>query len=156
MGHKEELNLLSDFSYFGLTTLFGKQTLGEEYCDIMQIEGKNSLPLVVEERIFLILFHILVPYLLNRLNSWATSLNRIDIPGNEASRNSDRNAFLSDSRKKKLASVLPRVISFLGILKRVHVALFFFNGEFYHISKRVLNIRYVRFDHSGTFFRLTI
>lgn len=34
---QKEINTLSDLSYYGLTTLLGTQTLGEEYCDLVQI-----------------------------------------------------------------------------------------------------------------------
>ncbi|CAJ0913955.1 8474_t:CDS:2, partial [Entrophospora sp. SA101] len=34
---QKEITIISDFCYFCLTTLLGTQTLGEEYCDIMQI-----------------------------------------------------------------------------------------------------------------------
>jgi peroxin-10 len=144
MGHKEELNLLSDLSYFGVTTAVGQQTLGEEYCDIIQIENRRTLPLVAEERIFLILFHVLIPYSLNKLNSWASSLQRTEGIENHPS-NAPNPGILTEQRRRLLAKVIPRAISFLAILKRVHVALFFFSGEFYHLSKRLLNIRYVRF-----------
>lgn len=34
---QKEINTLSNFCYYGLTTLLGTQTLGEEYCDLVQI-----------------------------------------------------------------------------------------------------------------------
>lgn len=34
---QKEINTVSDLCYYALTTLLGNQTLGEEYCDIVQI-----------------------------------------------------------------------------------------------------------------------
>jgi peroxin-10 len=34
---QKEINTFADVCYYGLTTLLGTQTLGEEYCDIVQI-----------------------------------------------------------------------------------------------------------------------
>ena len=34
---ENEIRTAAYCAYFGLTTLLGKQTLGEEYCDIMQV-----------------------------------------------------------------------------------------------------------------------
>jgi hypothetical protein len=35
--------MLSDIFFFGATTLVGKQTLGEEYCDILQVRNYASV-----------------------------------------------------------------------------------------------------------------
>ncbi|CAI2188339.1 9531_t:CDS:2 [Funneliformis geosporum] len=43
--YQKEVNVISDLFYFGLTTLLGTQTLGEEYCDIMQTsESTKQFP----------------------------------------------------------------------------------------------------------------
>ena len=39
---QKEINTVSDICYYGLTTLLGTQTLGEEYCDIVQINQYNQ------------------------------------------------------------------------------------------------------------------
>lgn len=39
---QKEINTISDICYYGLTTLLGTQTLGEEYCDIVQINQYNQ------------------------------------------------------------------------------------------------------------------
>lgn len=45
---QKEINTLSDFSYYALTTLLGTQTLGEEYCDLVQVnEGSQTYPLAL-------------------------------------------------------------------------------------------------------------
>lgn len=43
--YQTEVEVFSDLCYYSLTTLLGMQTLGEEYCDIMQIKSStNTFP----------------------------------------------------------------------------------------------------------------
>lgn len=43
--YQTEVEVFSDLCYYSLTTLLGMQTLGEEYCDIMQIrDSTNTFP----------------------------------------------------------------------------------------------------------------
>lgn len=43
--YQTEVEVFSDLCYYSLTTLLGMQTLGEEYCDIMQIRNStNTFP----------------------------------------------------------------------------------------------------------------
>lgn len=65
--YDSEIRLTSDFIYYLLTTLIGKQTLGEEYCSIIPIY-KNTLEFPSPiRRLVNVLFKILGPYYLNRL-----------------------------------------------------------------------------------------
>lgn len=40
--YQTEVGVFSDLCYYSLSTLLGMQTLGEEYCDIMQIKGSTG------------------------------------------------------------------------------------------------------------------
>jgi hypothetical protein len=40
--YQTEIGVFSDLCYYSLTTVLGMQTLGEEYCDIMQIKGSTG------------------------------------------------------------------------------------------------------------------
>lgn len=40
--YQTEIDVFSDLCYYSLTTLLGTQTLGEEYCDIMQIKSSSN------------------------------------------------------------------------------------------------------------------
>lgn len=40
--YQTEVEVFSDLCYYTLTTLLGTQTLGEEYCDIMQINSSSG------------------------------------------------------------------------------------------------------------------
>eukprot|EP00478_Filoreta_tenera_P005799 GABV01007142.1.p1 GENE.GABV01007142.1~~GABV01007142.1.p1 ORF type:complete len:108 (-),score=14.16 GABV01007142.1:52-375(-) len=37
--YSDEIDLLSALGYFAMTTVAGHRTLGEEYCDILQVAG---------------------------------------------------------------------------------------------------------------------
>jgi len=39
-----EIEMLARAAYYGATSLQGKQTLGEEYCDLMQVTESNAVP----------------------------------------------------------------------------------------------------------------
>lgn len=50
---------------------------------------------------------------------------------------------LTEPQKKALLPVLFAVQQGVTILHRVHVALFYINGAFYHLGKRAAGVRYV-------------
>jgi len=47
---QDEVKLASDLSYYGLTQLLGRQTLGEEYCDILEVNGSRVTPVWTKAR----------------------------------------------------------------------------------------------------------
>lgn len=70
--YDSEIKMGSDLLYYLLTTIRGKQTLGEEYCSIIPVksEPKNkmlekfpSLP----RRIILCIINVAGPYIVNKL-----------------------------------------------------------------------------------------
>ena len=62
-----ETRLLSELLYLSLTTGEGRQTLGEEYCDILQVAGAAGAPPGTARRGLLVLLQALGPYLADRL-----------------------------------------------------------------------------------------
>jgi peroxin-10 len=134
----DEIKFFSELCYYGLSTLLGRQTLGEEYCDIMQVTGKNMIPLDFRERLLLITLHIGFPYLYNKLCAKLNKLSR-----SRFVQSMDEESGMTEERRKKIAVFLPRFKELVETLKRVHVAVFYFTGIFYNISKRSLNVRYI-------------
>jgi len=141
---QDEVKLCSDVTYYGLCTLIGKQTLGEEYCDIVQV-NKENIPPFIWERLMLISWHILIPYTNNKLCSKLTRMSRpkIVIPFRNQERKKYWDWELSEQNKKRLSKILPHLIDFINIFQRVHLGIFYFSGVFYHFSKRLMNIRYI-------------
>src|SRR4051794_13415768 len=62
-----EARTFCDLLYLGLTTFIGNRTLGEEYCDIVQIEGDTLQLPAISRRAAYILTSILTPYALTRI-----------------------------------------------------------------------------------------
>jgi len=119
MQKQREVRLLSELVYYSLNTLVGPtQTLGEEYCDILMVKpsGKFMRPPSGLDRVVLMLWHVLLPYVITRLSE----------------------------RMYPLApQILPRLRDVIPKLSRFHLALFYFNGQFYDFSKRMTNIHYI-------------
>jgi peroxin-10 len=63
---RREIKLLAELLYYALTTGTGMQTLGEEYCDILQASGAVGVPPGVVRRGSLVLLQSLGPYLAER------------------------------------------------------------------------------------------
>ncbi|XP_043918928.1 peroxisome biogenesis factor 10 [Protopterus annectens] len=157
---RKEVEVLADLMYFCLTTLSGYQTLGEEYVNIIQVEpSKQRVPSVLR-RMVLICLHSFVPYLVDKgLMHLEHEIQVEDsgtrgLPNNHASWLQGRSFFrdwirrqvcsLTEQQKKSLlqASVIARHA--ITLLHRLHIALFYLNGVFYHLAKRVCGISHLQ------------
>lgn len=65
--HADAIRHLTEILYFSLTTLIGNRTLGEEYCDIVQLEDDTLQLPSLTRRVGYILSSILVPWSLQRV-----------------------------------------------------------------------------------------
>lgn len=162
-----ETRTLADLLYLSLTTLIGNRTLGEEYCDLVQVEepsllshlhppqdaaapSANAGPLLpsLPRRAGYIATSILLPYLLNRLLP--------SIRGSIRRRLQDRLTLLTRQGKGptsptpsgayRLQRYLLAHLSTLTSGAHLHAAIlatFYFTGAYYTLSKRLLSLRYV-------------
>lgn len=155
---RKEIELLSDLAYYGLTTFAGYQTLGEEYVNVIQVDPtKRRIPSRAR-RGLLVLFHTLVPYLLDKVLICLE--NELEAGEEWSSRRVASSPWspavwlkawvrravglLTEPQRK---ACVPAVFAFqqgLTILHRVHVALFYITGTFYHLGKRTSGISYLR------------
>ncbi|KAK9894221.1 hypothetical protein P389DRAFT_184403 [Cystobasidium minutum MCA 4210] len=62
----DEIGIASGLAYYGLTTLLGSQTLGEEYVDILQYDARTKKIPTIRSRLALIASHILAPYIVTK------------------------------------------------------------------------------------------
>ncbi|KAK3827277.1 MAG: Pex12 amino terminal region-domain-containing protein [Linnemannia elongata] len=155
--YQTEVEVFSDLCYYTLTTLLGTQTLGEEYCDIMQINSSSGTFPSLPRRSTLVFWHVLVPYIYSK---GAQELRRRTKPQPPQRHNHHQghrlDATLSNAEPKKEPS--PAVIklktfvhnwlpTFQNFFKThghsAHLAVFYFFGAYYSFSKRVTGIRYI-------------
>ncbi|XP_032375747.1 peroxisome biogenesis factor 10 isoform X1 [Etheostoma spectabile] len=160
---RREIELLSDLAYYGLTTFAGYQTLGEEYVNIIQVDPTETrIPSRTRRGLF-VLCHSFFPYLLDKvLVGLENELGREPEGGGGGARQRQAAsspwsleswlrgrarravALLSEPRRR---ACLPAVFALrqgLTLLRRLHVALFYISGSFYHLSKRAAGISYLR------------
>lgn len=138
MKYQEDASLVSQLFYYGMSTLLGRQTLGEEYCDIIQVDGNRIIPSSSVQRFLLIFWQILVPYLCSKMS---VHIDRFLRPRAQTLQGKES---IKEETRKALAAWLPRIKSLLNVLQRVHIAIFYFSGSYYHIPKRIVDIKYVR------------
>ncbi|CAL1390036.1 unnamed protein product [Linum trigynum] len=178
LAYQNETKLIGQMLYYILTTGAGQQTLGEEYCDIIQVSGPYGIPPTPAKRALFILYQTAIPYLTERISSRVASrgivlseLQSDDDYGEMAPGGSNRvqtsamvdvssystpgrSVSLLSNLKQKLYSfwlltvrrwpaMLPVAREFLQLILRTNLMFFYFEGLYYHISKRAAGIRYV-------------
>ncbi|KAK9766031.1 peroxisome biogenesis factor 10 [Basidiobolus ranarum] len=140
---QNELNLFSKFTYFALTTLLGSQTLGEEYCDVLQVTKETGVYPNFIRRFIQVFFNVCTPYLVARgltdlrKNGRQRQLNTVAVVEEE-----------KQSVKRKLQTWLTENSSkvqsfFTTYVRSAHMAIFYFFGAYYHFSKRFTGVRYI-------------
>uniref|UniRef100_F7ELT0 Peroxisome biogenesis factor 10 n=1 Tax=Monodelphis domestica TaxID=13616 RepID=F7ELT0_MONDO len=157
---RKEVELLSDIAYFTLTTFSGYQTLGEEYVNIIQVDpSKRKVPSWFR-RATLVSLHTLVPYALDKALVHLEHELQAEVESARHLQNSlvlgvrSRSAVrrwvhrwvhhLSEPQKKTLLRVVNFLKHSITCLRRLHVAMFYIDGIFYHLAKRLTGITYLR------------
>lgn len=138
-----EASTFADLSYLALTTLIGNRTLGEEYCDIIQIEDDTLRLPSITRRAGYILTAILLPYSLNRLLPSFRARIRAKLERNlrRLSKNQQQS-----SKSYKFQSYILRHLAAITSPSPIHAAtltVFYFTGSYYQLSKRIWGLRYI-------------
>lgn len=131
---KTELELLADFLYFGLTTISGFQTLGEEYCNIVQVDHTRRKVPPLLRRGSLVFLYVFGPYIIEKvlakLELWLQS--------------PESQLFGLHARTREiLLNFIPCLRTTVLYVHRAHLAFFYLTGIFYHIAKRLTGIQYL-------------
>ncbi|KAJ7601595.1 Pex12 amino terminal region-domain-containing protein [Mycena polygramma] len=117
-----EVDLLVKLGYYGLTTARATQTLGEEYTDVWQYSVfRRAVPPSRLTRAALVLLPTLPGYLLARLDDLSPDYGQ-------------------PSRFRKTLKTLPSVFE---VLAELNLAIFYINGTYYDLVKRLLGVRKV-------------
>lgn len=135
----------------------GYQTLGEEYVSIIQVDpSKRRIPSRMR-RTALIFFHTFVPYLLDKVLICIENELEAETPQNTQQQTSRTwrplshvrlwiqraVGMLTESQRKSLIPLVFALQQGITLLYRLHVAVFYITGAFYHIGKRASGVSYV-------------
>jgi peroxin-10 len=138
--YTSETRTFTELLYLACTTLIGNRTLGEEYCDIIQIEsGTLRLPSIVRRSGY-ILSTVVLPYVLAKILPGIRARIRSRLEG---SLDSDTK---KDSLGRKLKAYIMENLSTLTSPSPIYafgLSIFYFSGAYYHISKRLVGLRYI-------------
>ncbi|KAI9319268.1 Pex12 amino terminal region-domain-containing protein [Dichotomocladium elegans] len=137
---QKEIHTFSDFCYYGLTTLLGTQTLGEEYCDLVQVNRTMEFYPGLLRRISLVFAHTLLPYIYSRGVAELKRRGRrppSQIHQNHSETHKDRLSRLVQTWLPTLQEVFQKAV------RPMHLAIFYFVGAYYSFSKRITGTRYI-------------
>jgi len=131
---ERHVNLFADASYFGVTSLLGRKTLGEEYTDIMPVSITTSRSPALRRRLLLMLLQVFMPYMFRSLQNSRPATNL-----------SQRNVLVRMllGSWNKLLSVVKMLEPALPTLQRIHMMLFFLFGAYLQFSHRIAGVRYL-------------
>lgn len=153
--HSDVIKHLTEILYFSLTTLIGNRTLGEEYCDLVQLEDDTLRLPAIGRRAGYIISTILVPWTLQRL--LPTFRQRLRTKLERSVARQEFKALQADTSKEHTAAqpfltklwiqkyILEHLdsITSLSPIYALSIATFYFTGSYYHLSKRFWGLRYV-------------
>ncbi|XP_034974834.2 peroxisome biogenesis factor 10 isoform X2 [Zootoca vivipara] len=158
---QKEIELFADIAYFTLTTLSGYQTLGEEYVNIIQVDPSRKRVPSVLRRAVLISLHTVFPYLFDKglvhlEQELQTEPDEMRTLQSRHLRGLWGRTFLwrwlqkwlgrlTEQQRKVLCQVVHFLRQGIPLLRRLHLAIFYMNGIFYHLSKRMAGITYLRY-----------
>ncbi|XP_058516747.1 peroxisome biogenesis factor 10 [Ochotona princeps] len=159
MEWRREVELLADVAYFGLTTVAGYQTLGEEYVGIVPVDPSRRQVPSRWRRVALVLLHTVLPYLLEKALLPLEQALQAEAEGLRALQGSPglggrsraglwpwvrrRVAALPEPQRRGLQRAAFILRQGLACLQRLHLAWFYIHGVFYHLAKRFTGITYL-------------
>ncbi|EFE43800.1 hypothetical protein TRV_01374 [Trichophyton verrucosum HKI 0517] len=151
--HSDAIKHAIEVLYLSLTTLLGNRTLGEEYCDVVQLEDDTLQLPSLGRRAGYIVSSILVPSILQRLLPSFRRKLRTKLERSIARKQARLELEKGNTKKRKEVGFSLRAqryilehlnsITSLSPFFAVNLAAFYFSGAYYHLSKRVWGLRYV-------------
>lgn len=146
-----EASVFTELLYLGLTTFIGNRTLGEEYCDVVQVEDHTHRLPSMTRRGGYILSSVLLPYILTRfLPSFRKRVrSKLEKTLKEAHHRRVSDPVKFHNPPKRVNQFQEYVLKHLDSLTSpapvyaVSLAVFYFTGAYYQLSKRIFGLRYV-------------
>ncbi|KAI9668174.1 MAG: peroxisome biogenesis factor 10 [Bathelium mastoideum] len=141
--YNSEARVFSELLYLGLTTFVGNRTLGEEYCDIVQVEDDSLRLPSVQRRAGYILSSVLVPYGLGRiLPAFRRKVRtKLETTLRKSLQRKDANSNLRKMQSYILANL--DTITSPSPVYTISLAIFYFSGAYYQLGKRIWRLRYI-------------
>lgn len=128
------LDLAADVTYFALTTCSELQTVGEEYVNLIQTDKTlRALP-SLWQRIFMIGLHVLAPHVL------ILALDKFE---HQLRHSGSLN--IKPRTRQWILGILPVLRDSISVIHRLHLASFYINGVFHHMSKRFAGVHYIQY-----------
>jgi len=141
--YTSEARTFSELLYLGLTTFIGNRTLGEEYCDVIQIEDDTLKLPAIGRRAGYILTSILLPYSINKVLPNFRTRIRTKLERNVARLERIR---AQTTITYKVQSYLLKHLATITSPSPIHaltLTIFYFSGAYYQLSKRIWGLRYI-------------
>lgn len=138
-----ETRTVADLLYLGLTTMVGNRTLGEEYCDIVQVTDDTLELPSIYRRSGYIVSSVLVPYGLSRLlPAFRRRMrSKLEISLRRSSAKKRQNTWAHSLQKYTLQNL--DTITSPSPIAALSLAAFYFSGAYYHLGKRLSGLRYI-------------
>ncbi|KAE8152558.1 Pex12 amino terminal region-domain-containing protein [Aspergillus avenaceus] len=157
--YADTIKNLTEILYFSLTTLIGNRTLGEEYCDLVQLEDDTLRLPSFMRRAGYIVCSIIVPWILQRILPAFRQRLRAKLERSIARQQLKAQQARSEGKTSKGNAKTPSFFTKLRIQKYIlehlesitsvnpiyalSIATFYFTGSYYHLAKRFWGLRYV-------------
>ena len=146
--YNSEARTFTELLYLGLTTFIGNRTLGEEYCDIYQIESHTQELPEIGRRAGYILTAVLLPYTLGKTLPSLRARIRFGLENNLHRAPKHSRTSLRYRLQQYILTNLNALTSIsTSPLYAINLAIFYFTGSYYHLSKRLFNLRYIFSKH---------
>ncbi|MCJ1276867.1 peroxisome biogenesis factor 10 [Puttea exsequens] len=146
--YDSEARTFSELLYLGLTTFVGNRTLGEEYCDIYQVESASQKLPEVGHRAGYILSAVLLPYTFTKVLPKLRSRIRLKLESNLTRSPKSSRTSISYHLQRYLYTNLATITSIsTSPIYALNLAVFYFTGSYYHLSKRLFGLRYIFSKH---------
>lgn len=142
--HSGTTSHLSELLYLCLTTLLGNRTLGEEYCDVIQVEDDTLRIAGLFRRASYILSVVLTPWALSKTLPALRRKLRAKLEHNI--NRAQRTLKSAQSRSIRVQQYILTHLESLTSLNPIYalsLATFYFTGSYYHLSKRLFGLRYI-------------
>ncbi|KAL8873042.1 MAG: hypothetical protein Q9174_001429 [Haloplaca sp. 1 TL-2023] len=136
------INAFAELLYFSLTTLIGNRTLGEEYCDIIQVQSEDGRLPDVGRRAGYILGAFLLPYMTTRILPSIRAKVKLKLEKRIRRKNEQQGEGKGD-RLERYALENLGILTPMSPVYALTLVAFYFSGSYYHLSKRIWGLRYI-------------